>query len=112
MSAIDVDAVTSEITSKMLEILTGTGKDIASYAKAEARKFATSAAEIAALRATGQITDEEARLHISIQKNASRAVLMAIEGISIIAAERAINAALEIIGGAIQTATGLNFLNA
>lgn len=110
MSGIDVQAVGAEIASKMVEILTGAGKEVISYAEAEAKKFATSAAEITALRLQGVITDEEARLHMSIQKNASRSVLMAIEGISIIAAERAINAALEIVGKAIQTATGLNFL--
>ena len=110
MSAIDVEALGSEIATKLVEILAGAGKDIASYAEAEGRKFAVSAAEIAALLANGTISDEEARLHMNIQKNASRAVLMAIEGISILAAERAINAALEIVGKVLQGATGVNFL--
>ena len=109
--SIDVDAVGSEIAAKIIEILAGTGRDIASYAESEGRKFAQSAAEIARLRLLGEIDDEEARLHIDIQKNASRAVLMAITGISILAAERAINAALEIVAGAIKTATGLGFLD-
>lgn len=107
MSIIDVDTVSSEIAGKLVEILSGAGKDIISYATAEAKKFAVSASEIAQLRLSNEIDDEELRLHLEIQKNASRAVLMAIEGISIIAAERAINAALEIVGKAIQTATGL-----
>ena len=66
----------------MLQMLAGTGKEVVGYAQAEAKKLATSAAEIAPLRASGQITDEEAKLHLDIQKHASRAVLMAIEGIS------------------------------
>ena len=107
MAAIDVPAVASEAAKKMLEVLVGTGKDLGNYAQAEAMKLATSAAEIAALRLSGQITDEELLLHLDIQKHASRSVLMAIEGISILAAEQAINAALSVIGNAIKTATGI-----
>lgn len=109
MSGINVDALASQVAEKITEILVGTGKDIAAFAEAEGRKFAVSAAEITKLRLTGEIDDEEARLHLEIQKSASRTVLMAIAGISIIAAERAANAALEIVGQAIKTATGLNF---
>ena len=107
MSIIDIEAVGSEAGRKMIEVLTGAAKDVASYAKSEAKKLATSAAEIAALRLSGEITDQEAKLHLEIQKNASRAILMAVQGISIIAAEQAINAALKVIGGAIKTATGV-----
>ena len=108
MSNIDVGAVAGEAAQKIIEVLAGAGKNVAGYAQAEAKKLATSAAEIATLRLSGQITDEEARLHLDIQKHASRAVLMAIEGISVLAAEEAINAALTVIQGAIRTATGLS----
>jgi hypothetical protein len=108
MSNINVDAVAGEAAQKIIQVLSGAGKNVAGYAQAEAKKLATSAAEIAALRASGQITDEEARLHLDIQKHASRAVLMAIQGISILAAEEAINAALTIIGTALNKATGLS----
>jgi hypothetical protein len=107
MSQVNVDALASEVAAKFIEILTGAGREIASYATAEARKLATSAVEIAALRATGVIDDEELRLHLVIQKNASQAVLSAVQGIGIIAAEQAINAGLKIIAGAIKTATGI-----
>ena len=107
MSNIDVEAVAGEAAQKMIQVLSGAGKNVAGYAQAEAKKLATSAAEIAALRASGQITDEEARLHLDIQKHASRAVLMAIEGVSILGAEQAVNGALSVIGDAIRKATGL-----
>ena len=110
MSGIDVKALGSDVATAITDIIVNAGRDIANYAAAEGRKFATSAVEIAKLRLTGEISDEEARLHMQIQKSASRAVLMAIEGVSIIAAEQAINAALQIVGKAIKTATGLTFL--
>ncbi len=107
MSGIDVDQVASQAAQKIIQTLAGTAKDVASYAKAEAKKLATSAAEIATLRATGQITEEEAKLHLDIQKHASRAVLMGIEGVSLLGAEQAINGALSVIGDAVRAATGL-----
>jgi cell division septum initiation protein DivIVA len=110
MSGIDVGAVASQAAQAMLQSLATTGKDVASYAQEEAKKLATSAAEIAELRATGEIDDEEARLQFDIQVQASKAVLAGIEGISLIGAEEAINAGLSIIGKAIQAATGLGFL--
>jgi hypothetical protein len=110
MSGIDVEGVAAQAAQAMLQSLAGTGKDVASYAQAEAKKLATSAAEIAELRATGQIDDEEAKLQLDIQAHASRAVLEAIEGVSLIGAEEAINSALSVIGGAIKAATGLGFL--
>jgi hypothetical protein len=107
MSGIDVDSVAAQAAQAMLRSLAATGKDIASYAQAEAKKLATSAADIALLRASGQINDEEARLQLDIQTHASRAVLEGIEGVSLLGAEEAINAGLSVIGKAIQAATGL-----
>lgn len=108
MSAIDIDGVAGEAAKRMVGILTGAGKDVASYAQTEAKKLATSAVEIAALRAAGQIDDEEAKLQLDIQKQAAQTVLLAIKGVSLLAAEQAINAGLQVILGAVRTATGLN----
>lgn len=107
MSGIDIDAVASQAGQAILQSLAKTGKDVASYARAEAKKLATSAAEIATLRATDQIDDEEARLQLDIQVQASRAVLAGIEGISLLGAEEAINAGLSVIRDAVKAATGL-----
>jgi hypothetical protein len=107
MGKFDANAVGSEAAKKMVSILSGAGKDVVSYAQAEAKKLAMSAQEIAIMRASGDITEEELKLHLDIQKNASKAVLLAVAGVSILAAEAAINAALEIVGGALKTATGM-----
>ena len=102
MANLDVGAVAGDAAAAMLGVLKKSGADIKQFAEAEARKIATSMAEIAALRASGVIGDEEARLHLDIQKNASRAVLMAIKGIGIIAAEQAINAAFDVVRSALN----------
>ncbi len=104
---IDIGAVASDAAAAILGIVGTAAKNVTSYAASEAKKLVTSAAEIAQLRATGQIDDEEMRLHLDIQRHASRSVLMAVKGVSIVAAEQAINAALSVIGTAIKTATGV-----
>lgn len=102
MSAFDATAVASDAAAAMLGVLQKSASDIKQFAEAEARKIATSMAEIGSLRANGVIDDAEALLHLDIQKNASRAVLMAIKGIGILAAEQAINAAFDVVRTALN----------
>lgn len=110
MADIDLKAVASDIAAVLSQEL-GSGADkVQSYARSEGEKLAVSLAQIGELRAKNVINDEEMRLHLNIQKNATRAILMAIQGISIIAAERAINAALKVVAGALNTALGVDLL--
>lgn len=104
MPSFDAAQVAGNAAASMLGILRDAGQDIVHFAEAEARKIATSMAEIADLRVKGVIGDEEVRLHLDIQKNASRAVLMAIKGVGIIAAEQAVNAAFDVVRGALNAA--------
>jgi hypothetical protein len=106
MSGIDVGALGSEIGGKIFEILSQHGKKVASYAEQEGRKLAQSAKEIAELRLAGKIDDKGLKLQLQIQKNATESVLLAIKGMSKIAVEQAINAAMDIVRGAVSRATG------
>ncbi len=110
MSGIDIGQVAGDAANAMLGVLGAAATDLVDYAKAEATKLATSALEIAQLRVKGIINDEELALHLEIQKHASRAVLMAIKGIGIIAAEQAINAAFAVIRNAVNAALPINVL--
>ena len=107
MSGIDVGALGSEIGGKIFEVLSQHGKKVGTYAQEEGRKLAQSAADIAALRLSGKIDDEGLRLQLQIQKNAAESVLLAIQGMSKIAVEQAINAAMDIVRGAVSRATGV-----
>lgn len=98
----DLGAVSSDAAQAILGVLSEGGRDLSAFARAEATKIATSLAEIAQLRASGAIDDEEASLHLDIQKQASRASLMAIKGISIITAEQAVNAAIGVVTRALS----------
>lgn len=81
-----------------------------SYAQAEAQKLAQTLVMIQTLKLSGEINDEQARLHLDIQKNATRSVLLTLEGLGILAAEAAIHAALNVVKGSVNTALGFSLI--
>jgi hypothetical protein len=85
----------------------GTVRD---YAETELQKLAATAAQIALQKTRGTITEDEAATLVEMQKNASRAVLLGIEGVGLLLAEEIINAALGVLKGAINAATGFKLI--
>jgi len=83
---------------------------IKEYGEAEAKKLAQTLVMIEALKAAGKINEEQAALHLEIQRNATRTVFLALEGLGILAAEAAINAALAVVKDAVNTAIGFALL--
>jgi len=104
--SIDVDATAQNMLQAMLGVFQQNYPNIQTYATAEAAKLAHSLAQIIELSATGQINPGEASLLLEMQKNATRAVFLSIEGMGLLMAEQAINAALGVVRDAINTAIG------
>lgn len=90
--------------------LTDKWPDIKEYGEAEAKKLAQTLVMIEALKVSGKINEEQATLHLEIQKNATRTVLLTLEGLGILAVEAAINAALNVVKEAVNTAVGFVLL--
>lgn len=109
MPSIDFGQLTKDVLSALVGALDDDVSDIAAFAKSEAAKIAVSVAQIGELRAAGVIDDEEVTLHLDIQKNASRAVLMAVKGVGIVSAERAVNAAIAVATRVVGQALGIGF---
>ena len=90
-----------ELASKMFEAFKGelsdNWPDVKDYAEAESKKLAENFVMIEKLKLTGEITDEQAKLHHEIQRNASRSVLLTIEGLGLVAVEQAIDAAMDVL---------------
>ena len=80
------------------------------FAETEFRKTAETIALIERLHLEGTISEERAKLHLQFQKNSAQTVLLTIEGLGIIAAERAINAALGAVRDTVNTALGFGLL--
>lgn len=80
--------------------------EIKEYAETEAKKLAQSFVMIELLKTSGKINEEQAAIHLAIQKNATRTVFLTLEGLGILAVEDAINAALNVVKNAVNTAVG------
>ena len=102
----DVDEVLGDMVEAAGGVLGEHIEDIRDFAETEFKKLADTAELIIRLRADGKIDDDEARLHFRLQKNATQIVLLAIEGLGILAVEQALNAAINVLKNAVNTATG------
>jgi hypothetical protein len=80
--------------------------DVKIYAEAEARKLAQTLVMIEKLKASGKITKRQAEILLDMQKQTSQVVLLTIEGLSLLAAEAAINAAIKSIRDTVNDAIG------
>ncbi|MBI3711558.1 MAG: hypothetical protein HY253_01140 [Burkholderiales bacterium] len=106
---------TSQLTQDMLAAFQGAlakkWPEIKEYAETEAKKMAQSLAMIEVLSVSGKINAEQATLHLEIQKNATRMVFLTLEGLGMLAAEAAINAALNVVKESVNTALGFVLIN-
>ena len=84
--------------------------DAKPYAEKETKAFAQNLVMIEKLRLLGKISKEAAVLHVEIQKNSFRTVLLTIEGLGILAVEDALNAAIGVIRTTVNKAIGFALL--
>jgi hypothetical protein len=109
------DTVTEQnLGDKMLEAAkTSLGSKFASvrqFAKAEAEKIAITLKMIIEASATNDISKSEAKMLLNQQKIAASAVLTAVEGMGIAAAQAAINAALKVVKDFVNGKVGFALL--
>jgi serine phosphatase RsbU (regulator of sigma subunit) len=87
-----------DLLKQMLEaakiVLKSQWKQVKPMAELQLRSTLINLELIAELKLRGKITKEQAALHIEIQKQSIRTTLLSFEGIGIVAAEKALNAAL------------------
>lgn len=99
-----------DIVAAFEEVFAEKWPDMKEYGEAESKKMAQAFVMIEALRASGKINEEQAELHLVIQKNATRTVFLAVEGLGILAVEALINAALDVVKDAVNTALGFELI--
>jgi hypothetical protein len=104
--SLDIGLIASQMLGAALPILEKGASDIESFAKAEFLKIAQTLADLTEQSAAGQIDEQQALLLLDIQKNACRNVFLASEGIGLLTAEAAINAALGVVKTIVNTAIG------
>lgn len=110
MPAIDFATIAKDMINAAKGQLTDHWKEAKPYAEKEIKAFVDNLKLIAKLKAEKKITIEQAKLHISLQKNSMRIVLLTIKGLGLLAVESAINAALDTVRVAVNKAIGWNIL--
>jgi hypothetical protein len=108
--SLNVTQLAKDMAGAFVGSLKAAVPNIKDYAEGEAKKMAQSLAMIEKLVVAGTIDEEEAKLHLEIQKNASRTVLLTIEGLGALAVEAAINAALDVVKNTVNAALKFTLL--
>jgi hypothetical protein len=104
--AIDVEALAKVMFEAAWKVLKEKAPEVEGYAEGEFKKIAQTIATIEAARVRGQIKPEQAALLLDMQKSATRSVLLCSSGIELLAAEAALNAALDAGRAAINSTLG------
>ena len=107
---IDVDELVREMAAAASGQLKAKWPAIKDFAENEFRKLGQTITFIGEKTAAGELTEDEARLLLEMQKNAARAVLLTLEGMALLAAEAVINAALDGVKGTVNAALGFALL--
>lgn len=106
MNEQEVKDIIGKITDAVKVALGGKWDEAQDFAESEAKKFAQNIAEIALWKETGKITEEQGKVLLRMHQRSMKMVLTALEGISLVLAERAINAAIDAIGDIINRIIG------
>ena len=107
MSKIDLSKLLSDMLNAAKGSLGNKWPIAKDYAESEFKKMGEQIISIEKMKLTGDISDEEAKILFSMQASASKAVLLTIEGMGLLAVEAAINAVLKVIKDTVNTAIGV-----
>jgi len=110
MPSLDVEQLVSEMAGAARGVLKSKWPAVQSFAESEFRKLGETVLLIGREVEKDEISEVEAESLLDMQKNAMRSVLLTIEGLGILAAEQAINAALEVGKPIINAAVGFALL--
>lgn len=102
--SLDVEALASQMLAAALPILKQGAENAGTFAKTEFTKIAQTIVSVGEQFAAHEINEQEAGLLLDMQKKASQNVLLALQGLGLLAVEGAINAALGVVKTAVNTA--------
>ncbi|QDH78464.1 hypothetical protein FKX85_05220 [Echinicola soli] len=106
MSEINTEEIFEKMVMAVQGVLTNHWEEAQPFAENELKVLANNIKLIGELKLQGKITEEQAKHYLEIQKSSARIVLLTIEGLGILAVEGAINAALDVVKGTVNTALG------
>ena len=105
--ALDLTELATNMASAAKEVLTESWDEVQPLAEANIFLLAEGITNIEEKILLGDISEEKAKKLLRMKKNTLEIALLTIEGLSLIAVEQTINAALNVVKDAVNTA--LNF---
>ena len=102
--------ILDEMSSAAKKVLKDRWKKVKPLAELQLKSIIHNLEQIAELKLQGKITEDQARLHLMIQKESIRTILLSFEGIGIVTAEEAINSALSSVRTIVNKAIGWKIL--
>jgi hypothetical protein len=94
---INIPDILKEMSDASKKILKSKWKKVRPMAELQLKSILHNLEQISELKIKVKITEEQASLHIRIQKESIRTILLSFEGIGIVAAEQVINESLAVI---------------
>ncbi len=102
--------ILDEMSTAVQKVLKSKWKKVKPLAELQLKSIIHNLEQIAELKLQEKITEEQARLHLTIQKESIRTILLSFEGIGIVTAEEAINSALSAVKTIVNKAIGWKIL--
>jgi hypothetical protein len=110
MINLDTDQLLKDMLSAAKTSLTHHWEKAEINATEEFKKFTSKLAQIAEKKVAGDLSEEKARLLLEIQIDSMKIELLTIQGLTILATEAAINAAIDVVRGNVNRSLGWNVL--
>lgn len=106
---LDITQVVNNMLQAAIPHLAKGGQQAAEFASHEFQQFIINIEHIQTMAEEGKVSDEEAQFLVEQYKLSIKAVLLTVEGLGMIAAQKAINAALDVLKNALNAALGAAF---
>jgi hypothetical protein len=110
MAGLDIAALLKSMAGAAAGVLGSKWPGVKSFANTEFNKIAHTIQSIQAQVASGEIQQDQAALLLDMQKNASRAVIASVQGMDLVMAEQALNAALAAVKSVVNTFVGFSLI--
>lgn len=106
----DVEALGAEMLTAARAALADRAPALQSTVEMELRRLAGALADVGVLLGKGEIDHDRARKMIDIYRLAVRSVLRSVEGLSLVAADQAMQAVMRVAGAVLNRVIGVNLI--
>jgi hypothetical protein len=108
--SLNIDEIAQQMLGAAKGVVAEKWPSTQKYLESETKIFAQRLASIEQMRLAGVISESRAKLHVEFQKEAWETVLLAVEGMSQLLVEQALNAALKAVQEVVNKAVGFALL--